>query len=117
MGKSSKFVEADLFNFAFKGKIWKDKGKGAWHFVTLPKRLSKNIRKIHKDSEEGWGRLKTNITVGDTSWKTSIWFDTKADTYLLPVNSKVRKKEKLVEGVSLEFHLEFNLDKWMFDKN
>ncbi|WP_127716754.1 DUF1905 domain-containing protein [Halobacteriovorax sp. HLS] len=106
----------DIFNFSFKGKLWKDKGKGAWHFITVSKKLSREIRNVHKDSEEGWGRLKTKATIGNTTWKTSIWFDTKADAYLFPVNALTRKKEALVEGSTVEVCLEFSLDKWLMDK-
>ena len=108
--------KTDFLNYSFKGKLWKDKGKGAWHFITITKKLSNEIRKAHKDSEEGWGRLKTTATICETTWNTSIWFDTKAGSYLFPVNSTVRKKEKLSDGASIEVHLEFSLDKWMLNK-
>ena len=84
--------------FKFTGEIWRHHGKGGWHFITLPKKLSIKIREIHQESEEGWGRLKTEATVKQTTWKTSLWFDTKAGAYLLPLKSQVRKKEKLDIG-------------------
>jgi hypothetical protein len=33
--------------------------------------------------------------IGNTQWETAIWFDTKHNTYLLPIKADVRKKEKL----------------------
>ena len=45
--------------------------------------------------EEGWGRLKATIKVGKSEWQTAIWFDTKQDTYLLPLKAAIRKKEKI----------------------
>ena len=62
-------------------------------FVSLPKEISIDIRNIFKCLEEGWGRLKVTAIIGNTQWQTAIWFDTKQDTYLLPLKAAVRKKE------------------------
>jgi hypothetical protein len=52
--------------------------------------------------EEGWGRMKVLVKIGNSEWKTSIWFDTKNDTYLLPVKAEIRKKEKIDMEVGKE---------------
>ena len=69
-----------------------------WVFVSLPKELSKEIRGNFKHLEEGWGRMKVTATLGGSRWQTSIWFDTKQDTYLLPLKAKIRKQERVVLG-------------------
>jgi len=69
-----------------------------WTFVSVPKELSVQIRKDFKYLEEGWGRLKVTATLGDSEWETAIWFDTKQDTYLLPLKAKIKKQEKVVLG-------------------
>ena len=66
-----------------------------WHFIFFPKDISKEIRSNHKWQEEGWGRMKVTARIGNAEWKTSIWFDTKNDTYLLPVKAEIRRKEKI----------------------
>lgn len=81
--------------YTFRARIWRYKGKAAWYFVTLPKPLSKKIRLNFGTSEEGWGRLKTSAKIGQTQWKTAIWFDTKAGSYLLPLKAFIRKSEAL----------------------
>lgn len=93
-------------SFSFRSKVWKYKGKAGWYFVTLPKQLSKKIRKAHGSSEEGWGRLKTSAHIGKTSWKTAIWYDSKAKSYLLPLKSEIRKKEVVVAGTLLNIKLQ-----------
>ncbi|PIP89026.1 MAG: hypothetical protein COW01_15690 [Bdellovibrionales bacterium CG12_big_fil_rev_8_21_14_0_65_38_15] len=107
--------EAD-FTYTFKTKLWKYQGPAGWYFVTVPKQLSKNIRKIHQSSEEGWGRLKSNAVIAKTSWRTAIWFDTKADAYLLPIKAEIRKKESLQEGSKVEITLSIEFEKWFWDK-
>jgi hypothetical protein len=94
--------------FKFKSKIWKYRGPAAWHFITLPKGLSMQIRKEFGLEEEGWGRLKTVAAIGKTEWKTAIWFDTKAASYLLQVKADVRRREKLEDGVAVAVNLAFS---------
>ncbi|MDD4087237.1 MAG: DUF1905 domain-containing protein, partial [Bacteroidales bacterium] len=44
--------------------------------------------------EEGWGRLKATAEIGKSVWKTAIWFDTKHQTYILPLKAEIRKKRR-----------------------
>jgi hypothetical protein len=57
--------------------------------------LAKEIRDNLKSEEEGWGRLKATAKIGNSEWQTAIWFDTKMNTYLLPLKAEIRRKEKL----------------------
>ena len=42
--------------------------------------------------------MKATAKIGSSQWETAIWFDTKANAYLLPLKSEIRKKEKLDAG-------------------
>lgn len=103
------------FKYSFKGRIWRFKGPAGWYFVTLPKSLTKKIRSVHHLSEEGWGRLKTSATIKKTNWNTSIWYDSKIGSYIIPIKASVRKSESLSEGILVKIDLVFNLDKWFSD--
>jgi len=98
--------------FSFKQKLWKYPGQAGWHFITLPKALSKKIRSIHGTSEKSWGRLPTMATIGQTTWKTAVWYDTKHQAYLLPVKSVIRKKEGLVTNKVVQTKIEFDVGEW-----
>jgi hypothetical protein len=91
--------------FQFSGVIWKYSGKGAWYFVTIPEELSREIRDTAQWQEEGWGRLKTIAKIKDVEWETSIWFDKKANAYLLPLKADIRKQLKLEDGMKIEVML------------
>lgn len=39
--------------------------------------------------------MKITAKIGHSEWKTAIWFDTKHDTYLLPLKAAIRKKENI----------------------
>ena len=85
--------------FKFRAKVWIYPGmKGAWHFASVPKKESVEIKKIFGALAGGWGSLPVDVTIGKTRWKTSIFPDKKSKTYILPLKSGVRKKEKICEG-------------------
>lgn len=91
--------------FEFEATLWKAGGNSGWHFVTLPQRLSTEIRELFQKEEEGWGRLPVMALIRDTSWDTAIWFDTKNNRYLLPIKSEIRKKKNIQVGDTLFIRL------------
>lgn len=70
--------------------------------MSLPETLSVEIRNQFKREEEGWGRLKATAKIGNTEWKTAIWYDTKKSTYILPLKAEIRKKENLEVGKTIK---------------
>jgi hypothetical protein len=91
------------FEYQMRARVWLYPGPAAWHFVTLPKKQSAEIKSLFGKSQRGWGSLPVVATVGRTSWKTSIFADKKSDAYLLPLKAEVRKKE----GISVDQMLDF----------
>lgn len=93
--------------FQVRVKVWLYPGKEAnWHFVTLPKKQSDQIKKRFGEFKRGWGSLPVVVTIGKTSWKTSIFPDKKAGAYLLPLKSDVRKKEQIGIGDVIALRME-----------
>jgi hypothetical protein len=39
--------------------------------------------------------LKATARIGNSEWETAIWFDTKMNTYLLPLKAAIRERENL----------------------
>lgn len=83
--------------YIFEGEMWQHQAAG-WCFVTLPVEMSREIRMHFKWQEEGWGRLKSLAKIGDIQWDTAIWYDTKHESYLLPIKAEIRKKQNLKVG-------------------
>jgi hypothetical protein len=81
--------------YEFSAIPWQHSSPGGWHFISLPTESGKEIRENLKWQEEGWGRLKATAKIGDNQWETAIWFDTKINTYLLPLKAEIRRKENL----------------------
>jgi hypothetical protein len=46
------------------------------------------------------------VTVGSTTWRTSLFPDTKRATYLLPVKKAVRTAEGLADGTRVDAELD-----------
>lgn len=92
--------------YTIRAKVWLYPGMAGWHFVTLPKKQSENIKKHFGIFARGWGSLPVKVTMGKTEWKTSIFPDKKSKSYLLPIKSEVRKKEGIVHGDTTTFLLE-----------
>ena len=75
--------------------MWKYNGNGGWYFISIPKEYSKEIRENLKWQEEGWGRMKATASIENIEWDTAIWYDSKRNTYLLPIKSDIRRQAKL----------------------
>jgi len=92
-------MESKGIKFEFSAKVYQYSSSvemSGWTFVSLPKEISIGIRDNFKWLEQGWGRMKITAKIGDSEWQTAIWFDTKQDTYLLPLKAQIRKKENIV---------------------
>jgi hypothetical protein len=92
--------------FTVRAKIWLYPGMAGWHFVSLPKKTAKTITDRFSDEKRGWGSLPVTVTIGHSTWKTSIFPDTKEGTYLLPLKAVVRKKEHIKANDSISITLE-----------
>ena len=101
---TDKDVEGKI-KYQFSTKMWKNGQPGGWHFVTLPKTLSEEIRNNLQWQEEGWGRMKAHAQIGELKWDTAIWFDSKAEAYLLPIKAEIRKKTKLEINQEIEMNI------------
>ena len=92
-------MEGKGIKFEFSAKVYQYSSSvemSGWTFVSLPKEMSIEIRDNFKWLEQGWGRMKVTAKIGDSEWQTAVWFDTKQDTYLLPLKAQIRKKENIV---------------------
>jgi hypothetical protein len=106
--------------YKIRAKVWIYKGhqsgssnassmRGAWYFITIPKKQSTEIKKNYGDEARGWGSVPVKVTVGKTSWTTSIFPDKQMGVYILPLKAVVRKKEGISDEHTVVFMLEIKL--------
>lgn len=95
--------------YPLQSKILVYPGMGGWRFLVLPKNVDQKIREDFGRRARGWGSIPVLVTVGKTTWSTSIFPDKKSGTYLLPLKASVRKKEEIFDDDSVQFGLKINL--------
>lgn len=89
-----------------RAEVWEWQGKGAWHFVTLDQKTAKAVKQTQEGKKRvGWGSVPVVATVGQTSWKTSVFPYAKVSSYLLPLKASVRKKEGIKVGDTINISL------------
>ena len=92
--------------YRIRSEVWLYPGQTPWHFVTIPRKQSDEIKKKFGAMKRGWGSLPVKVTLGKTSWKTSIFPDKREGAYLLPIKAEVRKNERAVPGETILFSIE-----------
>lgn len=90
--------------YDLRGKLWIYPGAAAnWYFVTVPKKVSSEIKEKFGTHAKGFGSLPVEVTIGKTVWKTSIFPDKYSGTYFLPIKAKVRTQEGLYADETVRF--------------
>lgn len=90
----------------FEGELWRYEGEAAWIFVTLPPAISDDIQERAGEPRRGFGAVRVRVTLGATTWATSVVPDRERGAYLLPVKKAVRTEEGIVEGDRVALSLE-----------
>ncbi len=85
-------------DFEFSAVLWEYIGNGSWHFLTVPKHISADIKAFTRDSSHGFRTLRTSVLIGETKWLTSLFPDKKSGCYFLPIKASIRKSENLRKG-------------------
>jgi len=80
-------------------------GMNAWRFLGIPQKEGKEIKEKYGKAAKGWGSLPVSVTIGTTTWETSIFPDKKSGTYVLPLKAKIRKAEDIADDATVAFTL------------
>jgi len=83
-------------SWTFDAELWSSEQFAAWAFVTLPAEVGDDVRLL-SGPPTGFGSVRVEITLGASTWRTSVFPD-KARGYVLPVKSAVRRREGLELG-------------------
>jgi hypothetical protein len=81
---------------------WDARRADTWTFVTLPTETSDEIRDLATvgaaGPRRGFGSVRVRVTVGGSSWTTSVFPDSASGRYVLPIKRAVRNAESLDVG-------------------
>ena len=84
--------------------MWLWKSDAAWHFLTLPQDVAAEIEDM-PISRGGFGSLRVQVTIGSSSWGTSIFPSKELGSFLLPLKKPVLETEGLGVGDVCHVHL------------
>ena len=90
----------------FTAELWRHEGEASWWFVTVPPEVADDLREVVGAGRPGFGSVRVEVTVGATTWRTSVFPDSRRGTYLLPVKKDVRTREHLDDGAPVPVALE-----------
>jgi hypothetical protein len=88
--------------------LWDARVSDSWIFVSLPAEESVEIREIAGSVRRGFGSVRVTVTIGATTWKTSI-FPGNTGQYALPIKKAVRKAEGLDVGDTATVRVELDV--------
>lgn len=92
------------WTFAAEVFAWTDGPGPSWRFAQLPVDVADEMRSVAGPTR-GFGSLRVQATVGDTSWQTSVFPDKSSGSFLLPVKQAVRRSESIADGDMVELTL------------
>lgn len=86
-------------SFTFDAEVREWEGPAAWFFLLLPTGVADEVAdQVDGRPRAGFGSVRVEVTVGTTTWRTSVFPDKARGTYLLPLKREVRDAEGLTDG-------------------
>ena len=92
-------------SYVFSAALWEWESKTSWYFFSLPEDDADDIDERFGRTAGGFGSIRVEVTIGDTTWRTSLFPSTSEKTYVLPIKKAVRKAEDLKDGTVADVHL------------
>ena len=90
--------------FEFRTELYLWKPEGSWVFATVPLDVSDEIDEIVPD-RRGFGSVRVEVQVGETTWRTSVFPDSSSGCFVLPVKQGVRRAERIDVGDEVDLEL------------
>lgn len=78
--------------------LWDARKTDSWTFLSLPTDVADEVLDVAAPVARGFGSVRVEATMGGTTWRTSIFPDKRARTYVLPVKKPVRRAEGVAAG-------------------
>ncbi len=92
--------------YEFDAELWLWQARSdSWTFVSVPPDVADEVLDLAGARSRGFGSLRVEVTVGGTTWRTSIFPDSGRKTYVLPVKKAVRTAEGLSAGSTAHVRL------------
>ncbi len=94
--------------FAFEAELYLWKEDASWVFVDVPIEVGEEIHDMPLP-KKGFGSVKVEVTVGSSTWSTSVFPSKESGSFVLPVKKEIRKKQQIDVGDNAQFELTVRL--------
>ncbi|MFN3257134.1 MAG: DUF1905 domain-containing protein [Ilumatobacter sp.] len=84
--------------YRFDAELWEWEAKASWFFISVPHEVADEIEERFGRVAGGFGSVRVEVTVGASTWRTSIFPSKVEATYVLPIKKAVRVAERLEPG-------------------
>ncbi len=91
--------------YSFEAEVWEWSSKASWFFVSLPEEEADDIEERYRRQAAGFGSIRVEVTIGSTTWQTSLFPSNEERTYVLPLKKAVRTAEGLGPGSTANVEL------------
>ena len=78
---------------------------GSWVFASLPFDLADEIDDLTRGRQGGFGSVRVEVTLGPSTWRTSLFPDRRRETFVLPVKRAVRTAADVAPGDTVHVRL------------
>ncbi len=78
----------------------------SWVFADLPFDIADEIEDAQRGPRRGFGAVKVEVTLGASTWRTSIFPSKERRTFVLPVKRAILVSEAVGAGESVTFSVE-----------
>lgn len=85
--------------------LWDARRHDCWTFVNLPTDVADEVLDAGEHVARGFGSLRVEVTIGATTWRTSVFPSQGAGTFVLPVKAAVRRAEGVEAGDAVHVRL------------
>lgn len=92
------------YTFSAELYLWEAR-TDSWVFANLPEDVADEIEDAAPEPRRGFGAVRVEVTVGTSTWRTSV-FPSKHDaTFVLPVKKAILRAESLAVGETVRIIL------------
>ena len=87
----------ETYEFDAELYVWASDG-ASWVFLDLPHGVTDEIDDGPREPRPGFGSVRVEVSVGSSTWRTSVFPSKRKGTYVLPVKKAVRRAEGVEAG-------------------
>lgn len=73
-------------------------GPGTWVMLAVPFEQADAIDDVSQGSQHGFGSVRVEVSIGTTTWRTSLFPDSRRQSFIMGVKQSVRRAEGIDAG-------------------